>query len=45
MFNPQGIYNGQTSHPVQPNVEFWLKVNTQKLMAKLMGFVPADNHW
>jgi hypothetical protein len=27
MFNPQGIYNSQASSPVQPNVEFWLKLN------------------
>jgi hypothetical protein len=45
MFNPQGIYNSQTSSPVQPNVKFWLKVNIQKLRVKLMGFVPAGNLW
>ena len=39
MFNPQVIYNSQTSSPVQPNVEFWLKVNIGKSMVELMGFV------
>ncbi len=49
LFNPQGIYNSRTSSPVQPNVEFWLKVNIGengcfwKLMVGLMGFEVSES--
>ena len=39
MFIPQEIYNIQISNPGQMNLNYWLKVNIQRLMVKLMGFV------